>query len=194
MLHNIALKGDGLFLARGYPYGATCEPLIVLVARWAVFFRRMRGGVDARRRCSSSAWSKMLPIPMDAPLSLMCCLGCVLYRHAEDQLAWVRIVFGITLDNFACFKCVRHIVDGYAALKESQKYVIRPLEVMRGTSLLNRFQYGGFCTVKVEYVHTVPFLPPTMAVFLCPLREKAAHIKTGQKASRAMQLAESVRN
>ena len=82
---------------------------------------------------------------------------CVLYRHAEDEIAWIRIVFGITLNNFARFKCVCHIVDGYAALKETQKYVIRPLEVMCIASLLNRFQYGGiFCTVKVEYVYTFP--------------------------------------
>lgn len=38
MLHNIALKGDGFFLVRGYPYGATCEQLVVLPARWAVFY------------------------------------------------------------------------------------------------------------------------------------------------------------
>ena len=91
---------------------------------------------------------------------------CVLYRYAEDQIARMRIVFGITFNNFARFKCVCHIVDRYAALKETQKYVIRPLEVMRGTSLLNRFQYGGiFCTAKVEYVHTVSFPPPRSGLF-----------------------------
>ena len=64
---------------------------------------------------------------------------CVLYRHPEDQIARVRIVFGIMLDNFARFKYVCHIVDGNASLKETQKYMIRPSELMRRTSLLNRF-------------------------------------------------------
>ena len=42
---------------------------------------------------------------------------CVLYRYAEDQIARMRIVFGITFNNFARFKCVCHVVDGYATLE-----------------------------------------------------------------------------
>ena len=42
---------------------------------------------------------------------------CVLYRHAEDQIARIWIVFGIAFNNFARFKCVCHVVDGYATLE-----------------------------------------------------------------------------
>ena len=38
---------------------------------------------------------------------------CVLYRHPEDQIARVRIVFGIVLDNFVRFAAaVEEYADG----------------------------------------------------------------------------------
>ena len=62
---------------------------------------------------------------------------------------------------------MRHVVDGYATLKEPQKNVIRPLEPMRSASLLNRFQYGSiFRAVKVQYLHIASFLLD----YLKPLR------------------------